>query len=126
DAHKPAVPVRRAQTGCAGLMVVVWMALLSGTLFAQAPGEEGLKFFEEKIRPVLVQHCYSCHSVAAHTSKKLQGRLFLDSADGVLDGGESGSAIVKGKSAESLLIKALKYDGLEMPPNGKLSDEIIA
>src|SRR5437764_7404821 len=109
------------------LLLMVCFALLRGMVYGQAPADEGqLKFFEEKIRPVLVQHCYSCHSVAAHTSKKLQGRLFLDSADGVLDGGESGAAIVKGKSAESLLLKALKYDGLEMPPAGKLPDEIIA
>lgn len=109
------------------LIFAVGMALLPGVVSAQAPIDEAqLKFFEEKIRPVLVQHCYSCHSVAAQTSKKLQGRLFLDSADGVLDGGESGVAVVKGKSAESLLLKALKYDGLEMPPTGKLSDEIIA
>jgi hypothetical protein len=105
---------------------VVWLSLLPGMAFGQTPTDDGLKFFEEKIRPVLVEHCYSCHSVAAQTSKKLQGRLFLDSADGVLDGGESGTAIVKGKSAESLLSKALKYDGLEMPPNGKLPEEIIA
>jgi hypothetical protein len=101
------------------------MASMSA-VFAQAPGDDGVKFFEQKIRPVLVQHCYSCHSVEAHESKKLQGRLFLDFADGVLDGGESGVAIVKGKPADSLLLKALKYDGLEMPPEGKLSDEIIA
>ena len=107
-------------------MIVFVAASLTGRVFAQAPNEEDLKFFEQKIRPVLVQHCYSCHSVAAHAAKKLQGRLFLDSADGVLDGGESGVAIVKGKSAESLLLKALKYDGVEMPPAGKLSDEIIA
>ena len=108
------------------VMVVAWLASMTGAVFAQSPSEEELKFFEEKIRPVLVQHCYSCHSVPAHTAKKLQGRLFLDSADGILDGGESGAAIVKGKSAQSLLLKALKYDGLEMPPAGKLSDEIIA
>lgn len=109
------------------LILMVGMALLPGVVSGQAPADEvQLRFFEEKIRPVLVQHCYSCHSAAAQTSKKLQGRLFLDSADGVLDGGESGAAIVKGKSADSLLLKALKYDGLEMPPAGKLPDEIIA
>lgn len=107
-------------------IVGIWVAVMTGAAFAQAPTEEQVKFFEEKIRPVLVQHCYSCHSVPAHEAKKLQGRLFLDSADGALDGGESGAAIVKGKSAESLLLKALKYDGFEMPPTGKLSDEVIA
>ncbi|MBL8827772.1 MAG: PSD1 domain-containing protein [Planctomycetaceae bacterium] len=88
--------------------------------------DEGIKFFEQKIRPVLVQHCYSCHSAQARDAKKLQGALFLDTAAGIAAGGESGATLVKGKSADSLLLKALKYDGLEMPPAGKLSDEIIA
>jgi len=88
--------------------------------------DEGTKFFEEKIRPVLVKHCYSCHSHEALNSKKLQAELFLDSAPGLLAGGESGPAIVKGKSAESLLIKALKFDGFEMPPTGKLPAEVVA
>lgn len=94
--------------------------------FAQSPNDEGLTFFEQKIRPVLVQHCYSCHSVEARDSNKLQADLFLDTAEGMLKGGESGPTLVKGKSTESKLIKALKYDGTEMPPSGKLSDEIIA
>ena len=94
---------------------------------AQTASEEGLKFFEMKIRPVLVQHCYSCHSVQARDAEKVIGAgLFLDTASGTLVGGENGPALVKGKSAESRLIKALKYDGVEMPPKGKLSDEIIA
>ncbi len=92
-----------------------------------AADEDGVQFFEQKIRPVLVQHCYSCHSVEARDQKKLQGALFLDSAAGVAAGGESGEMLlVKGKSAESLLLKALKYDGMEMPPTGKLPDEVIA
>ena len=92
-----------------------------------AADEDGVQFFEQKIRPVLVQHCYSCHSVEARDQKKLQAALFLDSAAGVAAGGESGEMLlVKGKSAESLLLKALKYDGLEMPPTGKLPDEVIA
>jgi hypothetical protein len=93
---------------------------------AQAADDEGIQFFEQRIRPVLAQHCYSCHSVQARDSKKLQGALFLDSAAGVAAGGESGAALVKGKSSESLLLKALKYDGLEMPPSGKLPDEVVA
>ena len=87
---------------------------------------EQIAFFEHKIRPVLVEHCYSCHSQEAKTSKKLQAELFLDSAEGVLHGGESGPAILKGKSAESLLVKALKYDGFEMPPTGKLPPAVVA
>src|SRR5436190_930556 len=75
---------------------------------AQATNEEGLKLFEQKIRPVLVAQCYSCHSVAAREAKKLQGGLYLDSAAGMVAGGENGAGIVKGKSAERLVVKALK------------------
>ncbi|MDA0659543.1 MAG: PSD1 and planctomycete cytochrome C domain-containing protein [Planctomycetota bacterium] len=91
-----------------------------------AADESGISFFEQKIRPMLVEHCYACHSVEALENKKLQGALYLDSAAGVAAGGESGAVVVTGKSADSLLMKALRYDGLEMPPSGKLSDEVIA
>ncbi len=107
-------------------IIPVFLTTVTASALAQAPTEEGLKFFEMKIRPVLVQHCYSCHSVSARDAKKLQGGLFLDSAAGTLAGGENGPALVKGKSAESRMIKALKFDGIEMPPSGKLSDEIVA
>ncbi len=95
---------------------------------ARAADDDGVQFFEQKIRPVLVQHCYGCHSVAARDAKKLQGELYLDTAAGVVQGGETGPALVKGKSAESLLLKALLYkdDKIEMPPAGKLPDEVIA
>ena len=84
----------------------------------------GIEFFEKKIRPVLVQHCYECHSADA---KALKAGLLLDSRDGWKQGGDSGPAIVPGKPSESLLVKALKYeDGVEMPPKGKLSDEVVA
>src|SRR6188472_2177448 len=100
---------------------------LSSELWAQqAATVEGEQFFEQKIRPVLTQHCYACHSAAADQNKKLKGRLFVDSAEGLLTGGDTGPAIVKGKAAESLLIKALKHDGLEMPPTGKLPAEVVA
>ena len=93
---------------------------------ARAADDEGVRFFEQKIRPVLVQHCYRCHSVKARDAKKLRGALLLDSAAGVAAGGESGAVVVKGKSRESLLLKSLKHDGLKMPPGGKLPDEVIA
>ncbi len=95
-------------------------------LFAQSPDPKGLEFFEQKIRPVLIQHCYSCHSEDAQASKKLQAKLFLDSQEGILIGGETGPAIITGKAAESQLIKALNYDGLEMPPAGRLPAEVVA
>src|SRR5205085_7271600 len=81
------------------------------------------EFFEKKVRPGLVQHCYQCHSAEA---KKLKGGLHLDTRDGVRKGGETGPAIVPGKPADSLLIQALRYGELKMPPKGKLPDAIIA
>jgi hypothetical protein len=82
-----------------------------------------VEFFEKKIRPVLVTHCYECHS---GESKTLRGGLFVDSRAGLLEGGDSGASIVPGKPDESLLIEALKYESYEMPPKQKLSAEIIA
>ncbi|MBC8325997.1 MAG: PSD1 domain-containing protein [Verrucomicrobia subdivision 3 bacterium] len=84
-----------------------------------------LEFFEKKIRPVLAEHCYKCHSADA---KKLKGDLMLDHRAGVFKGGDTGPAIVSGKPAQSLLIEAIEYDNvdLEMPPRGKLSDQQIA
>jgi Protein of unknown function (DUF1553)/Protein of unknown function (DUF1549)/Planctomycete cytochrome C len=82
-----------------------------------------MQFFEQKIRPVLVQHCYSCHSAEA---KKPRGGLLLDSRAGVVKGGASGPAVVPGKANESLLIQALRYDELAMPPQGKLPPQVIA
>ncbi len=101
-----------------------WCLLNQDPLSAQAPASA--EFFEQKIRPVLVQHCYACHSADAKQKKKLKGGLYLDVSEGLLTGGDTGPSIVKGKAAESLLIKALKYDGLEMPPSGKLPDAVIA
>ncbi len=79
-------------------------------------------FFEQRIRPVLVKHCYQCHSAKA---KEVEGELYVDTRQGLLEGGQSGPAIVPGKPEESLLLEALKYESLEMPPEGKLPDAVI-
>lgn len=86
---------------------------------------EQLAFFEAKIRPVLTQHCYSCHSAEALKGGKLKAELMLDSRAGMEKGGESGPAVVAGDKEKSLLLAALKYDGFEMPPTGKLSAKVI-
>jgi hypothetical protein len=82
-----------------------------------------VEFFEKKIRPVLVSQCYSCHSTGA---KEVQGKLLLDSRVALLAGGETGPAIVVGDPKKSLLIQALRHEGLEMPPKKKLPAETIA
>lgn len=84
---------------------------------------EQLEFFESKVRPLLVQHCYDCHSTDA---KKLKGGLYVDSREGLINGGESGAAAIVGKPADSILIDAVKYKSYEMPPDRKLADDEIA
>jgi hypothetical protein len=107
----------------------IWAAALamaailpSAAAFANPPSEQ-IEFFEKKIRPVLVQHCYKCHSTGA---KKIRSGLLLDSRDGLRKGGERGPAIVPNDPAASLLMKALRYEELQMPPGGKLPDPVIA
>jgi hypothetical protein len=90
------------------------------------PDARQVEFFESKIRPVLVEQCYGCHSADAKAKKKLKGGLTLDTKEGLLTGGDSGPAVVPGKPAESLLLKSLKCDGdLKMPPKGKLPDAVL-
>ncbi|MEZ6122658.1 MAG: PSD1 and planctomycete cytochrome C domain-containing protein [Planctomycetaceae bacterium] len=81
-----------------------------------------VEFFEARIRPVLVQHCYECHSADAKT---VQGGLLLDSAAALRRGGDSGAAIDADAPLNSLLLSAMRYDGMEMPPSGRLPDHVI-
>jgi hypothetical protein len=92
---------------------------------ADKPDAAGVEFFETQIRPVLAEQCYRCHSSQAKTVK---GRLLLDSRAGLLKGGESGPAVVPGKPADSLLLKAIRqtHDAPAMPPKGKLPDAALA
>ena len=91
---------------------------------ADAINRQGFDFFEKKIRPVLVANCYQCHSA---TAKELKGELRLDTKEGLRKGGESGPIIVAGKPDESSLIVSLRHqEGLAMPPDKKLSDDVVA
>ncbi len=82
-----------------------------------------VEFFENQIRPVLVKHCYACHAAGA---KEIKGGLLVDSRSGLIVGGDSGTAIVPGAPDESLLIQALRHESVEMPPDQKLTDEVIS
>jgi len=95
--------------------------LVSPSLLVAGEAED-LAFFENRIRPVLVEHCYQCH---ADGVDELGGALRLDHADGFRRGGQSGAMLVSGKPDESLIIQALRYDGLEMPPEKPLPEPII-
>ena len=92
---------------------------------ARAGTDDGTAFFESRIRPVLVEHCYKCHSGGKKSPK---GGLRLDSREALLRGGGNGPAIVPGKPDDSLLIKALAHAGevAEMPPDEKLPERVLA
>ena len=79
------------------------------------------QFFESKIRPILSEKCYECHS------SKVKGGLRLDHIELIMQGGDSGPAIIKGKPQESLIVQAIRYDDqdFQMPPKGKLSKETV-
>jgi cytochrome c553 len=118
------IPMRRTPLPFAVVSLV--SAVLAGAPVPRAAAAEGGDaFFETKIRPLLTEHCYKCHSADA---KKLKGNLLLDTRDGVLKGGDTGPAIVAGDVEKSLLIKAVRYKDheLQMPPDKKLSDRQIA
>lgn len=81
-------------------------------------------FFEKKIRPPLVEHCFKCHAV---DSKKIGGKLLLDSPEALLKGGESGPPLIAGNPGESLLIESLSHKAdLAMPPKKPLPEAVIA
>ena len=108
--------------------VVLIAMLAAGVLPAGAdlaPDPAKVEFFETKVRPLLVDQCYACHSASA---KKLKANLLLDSVAGLLKGGDSGPAIVPGDPDKSRLVDAIRYQNvdLQMPPKKKLSDRQIA
>lgn len=91
----------------------------------EAATAAGIELFERQIRPLLVQHCYSCH---AERNDAREGDLVLDNRQGWLSGGYSGPAIVPGSPDESLLIQAVRYQDphLQMPPVKPLEPELVA
>ena len=91
-------------------------------LGTRADDTEKLNWFENKIRPALIEHCQDCHAVDSEAS----GGLLLDSRNGWQAGGDSGVAILPGNPENSLLLKAMSYEDpeLQMPPDGKLPAEV--
>ena len=87
------------------------------------PDQARVEFFERKVRPLLVDNCYNCHSASTNS----KGGLRVDDRNGLIAGGAGGPAVVPGKPEESLLLKAVRHeDDLKMPPKKHLSDEQIA
>ena len=82
------------------------------------------QFFESNIRPVLSEKCYECHSSKA---AKIKGGLRLDHIELILQGGDSGPAIIQGQPDDSLIVQAIRYDDLDfhMPPKEKLPKKVV-
>ena len=92
---------------------------------SQGSADQGTDFFESRIRPVLVEKCYGCHSAKAQEAGKLKGELLLDTQMGIRKGGESGPAVVPKNVEASLLLAAIRHESFEMPPKGKLPNQVI-
>jgi mono/diheme cytochrome c family protein len=97
-------------------LVAVWPVMAMAT---SGKDDAGFKFFEDKVRPILALHCYECHGPSSGAGK---AKLRMDSLDGLLKGGRSGPALVRGEPERSLLILAVRHEGdVAMPPKKKLS-----
>ena len=101
--------------------IIVGLAAIARVGYA---GEDGVAFFENEIRPILVEHCYECHSKAG----KVKGGLLLDSRNGIDAGGDSGPVMVKGDPKASRMVEAIRYQNreLQMPPRNRLSKDAVA
>jgi mono/diheme cytochrome c family protein len=95
------------------------LAVFAAPCCLRAAGDD---LFETKIRPVLRQHCFACHS-----DKRAAGGLRLHTREAMLKGGDNGPAVVLGDPDKSLLIQTLSHDGkIKMPPSGVLKEQQIA
>ena len=84
-------------------------------------GNDALEFFEKRVRPVLANHCWACHGPETQ-----HGGLRLDSKEAAIRGGGRGPAIVPGDPETSLVVRALRHDGLQMPLGGRLDGKKVA
>jgi cytochrome c553 len=111
------------------IVLAGFVSAVSAATAADTISTDELEFFEKKVRPILAESCYKCHSVEEGKSR---GGLTLDTREGVMKGGEGGAALVPGDAEKSLLIQAVRYEDkdTQMPPNKdggkKLSDAQIA
>lgn len=115
----------RSVRSCVALLIA-GVLITNGSLATADESTEAAAFFESKIRPVLVQHCYQCHSAKAGKS---EGGLRLDSRRGIRAGGDRGPAIVPGDSKKSVLLTAISHTDpdLKMPPKKeRLPDSVIS
>ena len=111
---------------CVSFITIVIATLLGvctqDSVQAQDFSSQQIDFFENRIRPLLVEHCLACHGAE---KDEVRGGLYLTSRSAILKGGDSGPAAVPGQAAESLLIRSVHYEDYEMPPSGQLTSRQI-
>ncbi len=118
----PPTIMMRPATSLLFLLVSYCFAFGHGLTNFVSADQDDIDFFETKIRPLFHEHCISCHG-----EKKQWSGLRVDSLSALLSGGDNGPAIVPGNPSSSLLIKAVhRSEGLEMPPDYKLTETQIA
>ncbi|MBL8814454.1 MAG: PSD1 domain-containing protein [Planctomyces sp.] len=116
------------RTAFGGIVCLLVAVSSEGHLVAEELDANSIEFFESKVRPLLIAHCYECHSEDAVKADNLQGGLRLDHRQGVQQGGDTGPVVVPGKPDESMLIKSVRYTdkALQMPPKQPLSADQVA
>ncbi|XZE32493.1 PSD1 and planctomycete cytochrome C domain-containing protein [Pirellulaceae bacterium SH501] len=132
--QRAVVGLATAPLSTAAIASIVTLGIVPAQGLAQSPATESkdvsaaslspeaIQFFESKIRPVLIEHCYRCHS---SDGQAVRGGLSLDHRDAILAGGESGPAVVPHDLDESVLWDAINHRGMRMPPNSKLPANVI-
>ena len=109
------------------MMRIQWFGciwLIATSVVAAEPNSKEIEFFESRIRPVLIEHCYACHN----STKDASGSLALDHRKGLLKGGDGGAIIVPGKPRQSRLLAILRHEipDLKMPQDGaKFEPDVI-
>jgi hypothetical protein len=117
------ISLPRLIIGCSITLLAAAPLVMSGQT---TPRDEAalIEFFEKKVRPVLVNNCYTCHSA----NTKAMAGLRVDDRNGLIQGGGRGPAVVPGHPEKSLLLQAINHthNKVKMPPNKHLADEEIA
>ena len=104
------------------LLLILFFCGAEFYTLAPVSADMPLEHFEKKIRPLLVKYCYECHSADA---KKLGGKLRLDTVAGLKSGGETGQLFAPKNIEASLIIQAIRHEGLNMPPDKSLTEAEI-
>ncbi|MEY2724456.1 MAG: hypothetical protein RLZZ458_323, partial [Planctomycetota bacterium] len=113
--QRPPLPGKTMATSLRFPAILLLILLTSTSSPADEPASTDVRFFETQIRPLLIQHCVECHG-----PDQQKGGLRLDQPAFIISGGDSGLAVIPKNVSDSPLIQAIRYEGLEMPPSGKL------